>query len=134
MTPAPVAIVAQEVVSSSFPQMGRLLWAIRQVEEVPGRPVSERGEVGAYQFTPATWARFTEWPLWCALDEQKARIVAETALRAYGSELSARGIPVTCYNLACCWVAGDNAVVLHGFLSQKVKSYATRVSNLVNNP
>ena len=104
--------------------------AIEALESRPGRAIGIHGEVGPFQFKPETWTRFTEMPIWCALDRQKAAVVAERALRHYAAELQARGIEPTIYRLALCWKCGDNAVLLHRYLGKEEKDYAIRVENL----
>lgn len=105
-----------------------LLAALRQVES-GDRPyaVGAAGERTAYQFTPATWARYTQRSLERgAADTSFANMVAAMHLAYLRQRLSARGLRETPENLARAWRHGPN--FSPGATARS--DYAARVANL----
>ncbi|MDE2104589.1 MAG: hypothetical protein KGL39_45560 [Patescibacteria group bacterium] len=108
----------------------RLLWAIRQVEECPGRPIGKHGERGPWQIKYAVWRETTDRPFSEAFTPEIAREVAAKRLRNLRTALLTRHLPLTVRNLALMWNAGAYAVICHRIQPQHVKDYAERVENL----
>lgn len=87
------------------------------------------GELGAYQFRPATWRMHTRKPFQQALVRAHAD---EVALHHYDwicTQLQRQGLPVTTYNIAMVWNAGIGSVT-SGQVPRASRQYAQRVLNI----
>ncbi len=107
------------------------LSAVRQVESgdrydcPPGRA----GELGAYQFRREVWSRYTQ----AAFTQAQTSVADEVAARHYAwiaSQLEARGIAVSPWNLAVAWNGGIGTVGSRR-IPRATRDYADRVVNLV---
>ncbi len=114
----------------------RLLAAIAHVETGtvnlarPVRRVGRAGERSAWQFTPATWRRYTRTEFTQAsTDATLAHLVAQLHLRYLRVELETRGQLVNPYTLALAWNAGL-AGVLKNRAGFPARDYAERVDNI----
>lgn len=106
------------------------LEAIHQVENPRNvtRP-GPAGELGAYQFRPATWAQHTDRPFRDALDRRWADLVAARHYDWLCERLAKNGLEPSVYNVALAWNAGLTATV-RGVAPRRSHAYAIRVGNL----
>ncbi len=108
------------------------LEAIHGIENPRNSPKpGKHGELGAYQFRPATWRMHTKVPFARALDR---RISDEVAVRHYEwlkRGLVRNGLDPTPYNIGLAWNAGLSATVRNR-ASSSAHDYAQRVSNLAH--
>lgn len=118
----------------------RLLAAIAQVETGtsnlarPSRKVGRAGERSAWQFTAATWHRYTSRRFSDAsTDATLAHLIASLHLRFLRLELESRGQAAGPYNLALAWNAGPAAVIKNR-VGTSSYDYAGRVWNLYHDP
>jgi hypothetical protein len=114
----------------------KLLAAIAAVETGttnlarPSRKVGRAGERSAWQFTAATWRRYTRTPFAAASsDAILAHLVAQLHLRYLRLELESRGHLTSPYNIALAWNAGPRCVFTDT-ASIPSRDYARRVDNL----
>jgi hypothetical protein len=87
------------------------------------------GELGAYQFRPATWHMYTQRPFSDAADRRYSDEVAVQHYEWLKKTLTKAGIEPSTYNVALAWNAGASAVI-KGRVSSFSRDYATRVDNL----
>jgi len=105
--------------------------AIRQVEEVKGRPWGRHGELGPYQYTREAWEEdMGDLPFALAAGETASRAAALLRLKRLARMFTERRESVTVYKLAMAWNAGFNTAMLSSFASKEVRDYAVRVENL----
>lgn len=90
-----------------------------------------RGELGAYQFRPATWHAYTTEPFDRALDRNVSDYVAERHFEWLKQRLEAAHVPVTTYNIALAWNGGVHAAIT-GRAPRAARDYAERAANLVS--
>jgi len=107
------------------------LRAINWVENPTNQTRTGRfGELGPYQFRPATWRMHTDKPFRLALDRAVADEVAVKHYEWIKHTLEQAGVEASAFNIAMAWNCGAEAV-----LSSRAPSvsygYAERVSNLV---
>lgn len=114
----------------------RLLSAIAEVETGtrhlahPSRKVGPAGERSAWQFTAATWRRYTRSPFPTAsTNATLAHLVAQMHLRYLRLELESRGALTSPYTLALAWNAGPRKVYTDT-APISARNYAQRVQNL----
>jgi hypothetical protein len=106
------------------------LEAIHQLEnpsdsETPG----SFGELGAYQFREETWKMHTEAPFTRALDRRSSDAVAVKHYDWIKSQLEAKGVAPTPYNVALAWNGGIRAVFDPRPPAMAV-DYANRAANI----
>jgi hypothetical protein len=88
------------------------------------------GELGPYQFRPATWRMHTKKPFRLAIDREASDEVAVLHYEWIKRSLEKAGVAATPFNIAMAWNSGvDN--VLNGRAPEASYSYAERVANLV---
>lgn len=106
------------------------LQAIRAVENPHDtvRP-GKYGELGPYQFRPATWRMHTRVPFAQALNRETAEVVAVRHYEWLKRGLIRNGLRPNPYNIALAWNGGLSATV-RGRASAASHDYATRVNNL----
>lgn len=96
----------------------------------PCRRVGALGERSAWQFTPATWRRYTRLPFEAASrDARTANMVAMLHLQWLREHLQRAGLRATPRDLALAWNAGQ-AAVLADRVPVGAHDYADRVINL----
>lgn len=112
-----------------------LLAAIAEVETGttrlawPCKKIGKKGERSAWQFTQATWRRYTKQPFERASTEAALpHLIASLHLRELRMELMLHGQPASIYTLALAWNGGVGAV-LHGGTNGQ-RDYACRVAAL----
>lgn len=88
-----------------------------------------RGELGAYQFRPATWSLHTDVPFQRALERPMSDLVAGRHYDWLSRRLEAAGLRSSPYNIALAWNGGITAAV-NGRSSRAAHAYATRAANL----
>jgi hypothetical protein len=87
------------------------------------------GELGAYQFRPATWHKYSQEPFHNALDRRSSDTVAIRHYEWLKQEIECHGLPPSAYNIALAWNGGLRAV-LSGRSSRGMRDYAQRAANL----
>lgn len=93
--------------------------------------IGRYGELGPYQFRPATWRMHTTKPFRLAADRAAADEVAVKHYEWIKRTLERAGVDATPFNIALAWNSGvDN--VLKGRAPVVAYDYATRVTNLVD--
>ncbi len=89
------------------------------------------GELGPYQFRPATWRMHTRKPFQMAIQREAADEVAVIHYEWIKSRLEAAGVDASAFNIAMAWNTGvDN--VINGRAPSVSYNYAERVVNLVH--
>ena len=94
--------------------------------------VGSHGELGPYQFRPATWRMYTKRPFALAIQREAADEVAVRHYEWIKRGLESNGIVATPYNIALAWNAGLDQVV-NGRAPAAAYEYASQVTNLVEN-
>jgi len=94
--------------------------------------VGPHGELGPYQFRPATWRMYTKRPFALAVQREAADEVAVRHYEWIRRGLQSNGIEATPYNIALAWNAGLDQVV-NGRAPAAAYEYASQVTNLVEN-
>lgn len=92
--------------------------------------MGRHGELGPYQFRPATWRMHTRKPFRHAVERQAADEVAVKHYEWIKRTLERAGVDATPFNIAMAWNTGVGNV-LNGRVPQVSYDYATRVTNLV---
>lgn len=87
------------------------------------------GELGAYQFRPATWRMHTKVPFRQALDRAESDAVAVAHYDYLKRGLERNGRPATPYMIALAWNGGLDAAV-KGNSPSVAHDYARRARNL----
>lgn len=118
------------VVQARASERWATLEAIHQLEnprdtDAPG----SCGELGAYQFRETTWKMHTEAPFTRALDRRSSDAVAVKHYDWIKSQLEARGVPATPYNVALAWNGGIKAV-FDPHPPAVAVDYASRAANI----
>ncbi len=89
------------------------------------------GELGPYQFRPATWRMHTRKPFQMAIQREAADEVAVIHYEWIKDRLQAAGVNASTFNIAMAWNTGvDN--VINGRAPSVSYNYAERVVNLVH--
>lgn len=92
--------------------------------------IGRHGELGPYQFRPATWRMHTRKPFRMAAERSAADEVAVQHYEWIKRSLRKAGVDATPFNIAMAWNSGvDN--VLNGRAPSVSYNYAERVTNLV---
>jgi hypothetical protein len=108
------------------------LEAIHQLEnprdtDAPG----SCGELGAYQFREQTWKMHTEAPFSRALDRRSSDAVAVKHYDWIKSQLEAKGVAATPFNIALAWNGGIKAV-FDPHPPAVAVDYASRAANIAS--
>lgn len=107
------------------------LRAINWVENPTNQTQRGRfGELGPYQFRPATWRMHTTRPFSQAVQREAADEVAVKHYEWIKHALERAGVEATPFNIAMAWNCGVDAV-LAGRAPTASYDYATRVNNLI---
>lgn len=107
------------------------LRAINWVENPTNQThVGRFGELGPYQFRPATWRMHTDKPFRQAIDRAVADEVAVKHYEWIKRTFEQAGVDPSVFNIAMAWNCGVDAV-LSGRAPSVSYNYAERVSNLV---
>jgi hypothetical protein len=107
------------------------LRAINWVENPTNQTqVGRFGELGPYQFRPATWRMHTDKPFSMAVQRATADEVAVKHYEWLKSMLEKAGVEPSAFNIAMAWNCGLDAV-LNGHIPGASYDYAQRVTNLV---
>lgn len=88
------------------------------------------GELGPYQFRPATWRMHTKKPFSLAANQVAADEIAVKHYEWIKRTLEQAGVDPTTFNIALAWNCGVEAVV-DGRVPEASYAYAGRVTNLV---
>jgi hypothetical protein len=108
------------------------LRAINWVENPTNQThVGRYGELGPYQFRPATWQMHTDLPFRFAADRAAADEVAVRHYEWIKHTFERAGVEPSAFNIAMAWNCGVDAVV-NGRIPAASYDYAERVTNLVN--
>ncbi len=92
--------------------------------------VGRFGELGPYQFRPATWRMHTQKPFRQAIEREVADEVAVKHYEWIKKTFEQAGIDPNVYNIAMAWNCGADAVIA-GRVPLVSYRYAERVANLV---
>ena len=107
------------------------LRAINWVENPTNQTkVGRFGELGPYQFRPATWRMHTDKPFCLAIQREEADAVAVKHYEWIKHAFEEAGVEVNAFNIALAWNSGVDAV-LSGRSPSSSYNYAERVTNLV---
>ncbi len=107
------------------------LRAINWVENPTNQThVGRFGELGPYQFRPATWRMHTDKPFRQAIDRAVADEVAVKHYEWIKRTFEQAGVEPSVFNIAMAWNCGVDSV-LSGRAPSVSYNYAERVSNLV---
>lgn len=107
------------------------LKAINWVENPTNQTkVGRFGELGPYQFRPATWKMHTDKPFRLAIQRAEADEVAVKHYEWIKRNFERAGVEVNSFNVALAWNSGVDAV-LSGRSPSVSYNYAERVTNLV---
>ena len=107
------------------------LRAINWVENPTNQTkVGRFGELGPYQFRPATWRMHTDKPFSLAIVREEADAVAVKHYEWIKHAFEEAGVEVNSFNIALAWNSGVDAV-LSGRSPSASYNYAERVTNLV---
>jgi len=109
---------------------GETLQAINWVENPRNSmKVGPRGELGPYQFRPATWRMYTNKPFELAAQREHADEVAVLHYEWLKRGLQGAGIEPTPYTIALAWNAGLGQVI-NDRVPPATYAYAEQVANL----
>src|SRR4051812_45751650 len=107
------------------------LRAINWVENPTNQTqVCRFGELGPYQFRPATWRMHTQKPFRQAIQREVADEVAVKHYEWIKRTFEQAGVEPTVFNIAMAWNCGVDAVI-SGRVPTVSYQYAQRVANLV---
>jgi hypothetical protein len=107
------------------------LQAINWVENPTNQTTVGRfGELGPYQFRPATWRMHTQKPFRQAIQREAADEVAVRHYEWIKKTFEQAGVEPSVFNIAMAWNCGANAVIA-GRAPAVSYNYAQRVTNLV---
>ena len=107
------------------------LRAINWVENPTNQTQMGRyGELGPYQFRPATWRMHTRKPFNLATQRAVADEIAVKHYEWIKRSLEQAGVTANSFNIAMAWNCGVDAV-LSGRVPSVTFNYARRVTNLV---
>ena len=108
-----------------------VLRAINWVENPTNQThVGRFGELGPYQFRPATWRMHTDKPFRLAVQRATADEVAVKHYEWIKRTLENAGADASAFNIAMAWNCGVDAV-LNGRAPAVSYNYAERVTNLI---
>src|SRR3954463_13056622 len=108
------------------------LRAINWVENPTNQTqVGRFGELGPYQFRPATWRMHTQKPFRQAIQREVADEVAVKHYEWIKHTFEQAGVEPTVLNIAMAWNCGVEAVI-SGRVPSVSYQYAERVANLVD--
>lgn len=108
------------------------LRAINWVENPTNQTAVGRfGELGPYQFRPATWRMHTDKPFRLAVQRTTADEIAIKHYEWIKRTLEQSGVEASVFNIAMAWNCGVDAV-LNGRAPSVSYNYAERVTNLVD--
>jgi hypothetical protein len=108
------------------------LRAINWVENPTNQTqVGRFGELGPYQFRPATWRMHTQKPFRQAIQREVADEVAVKHYEWIKRTFEQAGVQPTTFNIAMAWNCGADAVI-SGRVPTVSYQYAERVTNLVD--
>jgi len=106
------------------------LRAINWVENPTNQTkVGRFGELGPYQFRPATWKMHTDKPFSMAIQRDQSDVVAVKHYEWIKKAFEQAGVDVNAFNIALAWNSGVEAV-LSGRSPSSSYHYAERVANL----
>jgi hypothetical protein len=107
------------------------LRAINWVENPTNQTTVGRfGELGPYQFRPATWRMHTQKPFRSAIQREVADEVAVKHYEWIKRTFEQAGVEPSVFNIAMAWNCGAQAVI-SGRAPAVSYNYAQRVTNLV---
>lgn len=107
------------------------LQAINWVENPSNSPkAGPGGELGPYQFRPATWRMYTRKPFALALERQHSDDIAVRHYEWIKRSLLSSGFEPTPFFIALAWNAGIGQVI-NGRAPASAYQYASQVNNLV---
>jgi hypothetical protein len=107
------------------------LRAINWVENPTNQTrVGRFGELGPYQFRPATWRMHTDKPFRLAVQREQADEIAVKHYEWIKRSFENAGVEVNAFNIALAWNSGVDSV-LSGRVPNSSYNYAERVNNLV---
>ena len=107
------------------------LRAINWVENPTNQTrVGRYGELGPYQFRPATWRMHTDKPFRLAVQREISDEVAVKHYEWIKRNFEQAGVAVSPFNIALAWNCGVDAVI-SGRAPNASYGYAERVNNLV---
>jgi len=119
-------------ISASASDRWETLRAINWVENPTNQThVGRFGELGPYQFRPATWRMHTNMPFGRAVDRASADQVAVRHYEWIRRTFERAGVEPSAFNIAMAWNCGVDAV-LAGRAPSASYNYAERVTNLVS--
>jgi hypothetical protein len=125
------AIVLGFTIKTEASDRWETLRAINWVENPTNQTrVGRFGELGPYQFRPATWRMHTTKPFSLAIQRAAADEVAVMHYEWIKRTLEQAGVAATSFNIAMAWNCGVDAV-LSGRAPDVSYNYAVRVANLV---
>ena len=132
---ATVVVVLAAVLNGGGPVLASERWetlqAINWVENPFNSPkAGPGGELGPYQFRPATWRMYTRKPFALAVERQHSDDVAVRHYEWIKHSLLNSGINPTPFYIALAWNAGIGQVV-NGRAPASAYEYASQVNNLV---
>ena len=123
--------LAVTVGTAAASERWRTLQAINWVENPRNSlRTGPRGELGPYQFRPATWRMYTDKPFALAVEREAADEVAVQHYEWIRRGLLRAGIAPTPYRIALVWNAGFDQVV-NDRAPASAYAYAEQVANLV---
>jgi hypothetical protein len=130
-----MAVMLAAVLSGGGPALASERWetlqAINWVENPYNSPkAGPGGELGPYQFRPATWRMYTRKPFALAVERQHSDDVAVRHYEWIKRSLLSSGIDPTPFYIALAWNAGLGKVV-NGRVPASAYEYASQVTNLV---
>lgn len=120
------------VVKAGASDRWEVLRAINWVENPTNQThVGRFGELGPYQFRPATWRMHTDKPFRLAVQRATADEVAVKHYEWLKRTLENAGVDASPFNIAMAWNCGVDAV-LNGRVPAVSYNYAERVTNLID--
>lgn len=126
-----IALVFAFTIKAEALDRSEILRAINWVENPTNQThVGRFGELGPYQFRPATWKMHTNKPFSLAIRRQEADEVAIKHYEWIKRTFEAAGVEVNPFNVALAWNSGVDSV-LSGHVPNSSYHYAERVTNLV---
>ncbi|HEY4246688.1 MAG TPA: hypothetical protein VGM64_07515 [Lacunisphaera sp.] len=127
-----IAIAFAFTIRAEATNRSEILRAINWVENPTNQThVGRFGELGPYQFRPATWKMHTSKPFNLAIRRQEADEVAVKHYEWIKRTFETAGVEVNSFNIALAWNSGVDSV-LSGRVPEASYHYAERVTNLVD--
>jgi len=121
------AFAAQTIAADRWETLRAINWVENPTNQTK---VGRFGELGPYQFRPATWKMHTDKPFSLAVQRQQADEVAVKHYEWIKRVFEQSGVEVNAFNIALAWNSGVDAV-LAGRSPSASYNYAERVNNLV---